>query len=338
MQIIQTNHSLKQLNTFGFDVKAKYYAAPTSEDEILEVLNDESVAGIPRFVLGGGSNVLFTGDYEGLIIHPQIKGIEKIDEDENFVWLCAGAGVCWDIFVAYCVKNNWGGIENLSYIPGDVGAAPVQNIGAYGVEAKSTIDEVYGVYIENGEPFCLNNAECEFGYRDSVFKQELKNKVIITEVTFKLRKKPVYVTHYGNIEEELTKNFAKVNIQNIRKAVISIRQRKLPDPKVLPNAGSFFKNPVVPVAVAESLKKAYENMPLFPSDKKTAKLAAGWLIEQCGWKGKRVGNVGVHEHQALVLVNYGDAEAAELKKLATDIQQSVKEKFNIDIEPEVNYV
>lgn len=338
MHTIQSNHSLKQLNTFGIDVKAKYYVAPTSEDEILSVLNDESLKNEPRFILGGGSNVLFTGDFDGLIIHPQIKGIEKIDEDENHVWLLAGAGVVWDVFVAYCVKNNWGGVENLSLIPGNVGAAPVQNIGAYGVEAKLTIDEVYGLYLENGEPFCLNNAECEFGYRDSVFKDELKNKVIITEVSFKLEKKPKYVTHYGNIEEELTRNYSKVNIQNIRKAIITIREKKLPNPKTLPNAGSFFKNPMVPLSVAEELKKKYEYMPLFPVDKKNAKLAAGWLIEQCGWKGKRVGNVGVHEHQALVLVNYGDASAAELTQLAVDIQKSVKEKFNIDIEPEVNLV
>ncbi|MDR1054993.1 MAG: UDP-N-acetylmuramate dehydrogenase [Prevotellaceae bacterium] len=338
MLTIQTNYSLKQLNTFNIDVKAKYYAAPTSEDEILEILNDESLVGVPRFILGGGSNVLFTGDFDGIVIHPQIKGIEKIDEDENHIWLCAGAGVVWDIFVSYCVKNNWGGVENLSFIPGNVGAAPVQNIGAYGVEAKSTIDEVYGIYLENGEPFCLNNAECEFGYRDSVFKEELKGKAIITEVTFKLNKKPVYITHYGNVEEELTKNYSKVNVQNIRKAIITIRERKLPDPGKLPNAGSFFKNPIVPVEFAENLKQKYENMPLFASDKKHAKLAAGWLIEQCGWKGKRIANVGVHEHQALVLINYGGAEASELTKLAADIQQSVKEKFYVEVESEVNYV
>ena len=338
MLTIQTNQSLKSLNTFGIEVNAKYYVTPANEDEILEILNNESMADVPRFILGGGSNVLFTKDYDGIVIHPQIKGIEKIDEDETHVWLCVGSGVVWDVFVAYCVKNNWGGIENLSFIPGNVGAAPVQNIGAYGVEAKSVIDEVYGLYLEDGEPFCLNNAECEFGYRDSVFKNELKGKAIITEVTFKLTKRPIYVTHYGNIEEELTRNYSKVNIQNIRKAIITIRERKLPDPAKLPNAGSFFKNPVVSLSLAEELKKEYDNMPFFPIDKANAKLAAAWLIEKCGWKGKHIGKVGVHEHQALVLVNYDGGNASELTQLATDVQQSVKEKFGVTIEPEVIFV
>lgn len=338
MPTIHKNYSLKSLNSFGLDVQAAQYIQLTNVEEVQQTLADKSKLIEPLLVLGGGYNLLFTDDFTGTVLHPLMGGIEKTDETADYVQLRVGAGVHWDDFVAHCVTNGWGGVENLSLIPGNVGACPVQNIGAYGVEVKDTICLVEGVYIDTATLFRFTNAECGFGYRNSIFKQSLKGNVLITYVSFRLSKQPTFVTHYGNIEEEL-KRHGEVSLATIRKTIVEIRESKLPDPHVLGNAGSFFKNPMVSKAKADALKATYADMPTYPTaDANEVKLAAGWLIERCGWKGKRIGNVGVHEHQALVLVNYGGAKAQELVKLSNAIQQSVKQTFDVDIEPEVNFI
>ncbi len=338
---IKTDYSLKSLNTFGLDVKTTCYInVPTTEDA-LDILKSKTKKSYkkPLLVLGGGSNLLFQNDFTGTVIHPTMQGIEVSGETKEDVYLRAGAGVSWDDFVAYCVENGWGGVENLSHIPGNVGASPVQNIGAYGVEAKDSIISVRGIYLDRHETFTFDNPSCCFGYRNSIFKHELKGKVLITHVSFRLSKKPAFITHYGNVHDELISSFGgEVNLVNIRKAIISIRQQKLPEPEVLGSAGSFFKNPTVPKAKADFLKKEFPNIPCYPTTNGEVKLAAGWLIEQCGWKGKRVGNVGVYPQQALVLVNYGDAKGSEIVELSKEIQQSVKQKFAVTLEPEVNII
>ncbi len=334
---LHPDYPLKNFNTFGFDVKTRYFAAPETSDEVLDIFSEPSLRALPRLILGGGSNVLFRGDFDGLIVRPQIQSIEIISENEESVYVRAGAGIEWDTFVAYCVTQNWSGIENLSLIPGTVGAAPVQNIGAYGVEAKDCIHQVEAIAIEQLRFLSFYNQDCEFGYRDSVFKREWKNNIVITHVTFRLRKQVQLSTHYADVEEEL-KKYPEVNLQTVREAIIAIRRRKLPDPAELGNAGSFFKNPVVPAALAERIKQHYPDVKTYPADNNIVKLPAGWLIEQCGWKGKRVGNVGVHANQALVLVNYGDGNGQEVLRLASAIQQSVREQFSVELEMEVNVV
>lgn len=331
--MITENKPLKNLNTFGFDAVARYYAAPESVTELKKVLGEYKKMNLPLFILGGGSNVLFSNNFEGLVIHPQIQGIELIEEDPEYIWVKVGAGVVWDSFVEYVVNKNWGGVENLSLIPGNVGASPVQNVGAYGMEAKDTIESVDGIYIDNLTSFKFSNKECKFGYRNSVFKNELKQKTIVTYVTFRLNKYPKFKLEYGNIKDELT-NHSEINLENIRKAVINIRESKLPDPKFLGNAGSFFKNPVVEESVAQKLLEEYPLMPTYASNN-GVKIPAGWLIEKSGLKGYRMGDVGVHEKQALVLVNYGRGYAEEILRLSDYIKETVFNKFNIRIEPEV---
>ncbi|MDD2197647.1 MAG: UDP-N-acetylmuramate dehydrogenase [Bacteroidales bacterium] len=337
MYSIFHNYCLKSLNTFGIDAKADHFIEAKSVADLKEAIKWIKDNQFQWFVLGGGSNVLFKGDYKGVVVKPAILGIDDVYEDEQYVSLKVGAGVDWDNLVEYAVNRGLGGIENLSLIPGSVGASPIQNIGAYGVEAKDTIERVEGIYIDTLKSFMLANDGCQFGYRDSIFKNELKGKVVVTHVIFRLSKTPKYAIHYGNLEEEL-KQFGQLNIANIRKAVIAIRNSKLPDPKELGNAGSFFKNPVVDITLVEDLQKKFDKVPYYPVSNELVKLPAGWLIEQCGWKGKRIGKVGVHKMQALVLVNYEGCSGDDVIYLAHSIRESVMEKFNVTLEMEVNII
>ena len=334
---VLNNYSLKNLNTFGLDIRAKSYCKITSEEELASLLHGYRDTQEEKFVLGGGSNILFTHDLEALCIHNGIKGITKIKEDENFAWIKSAGGEVWHELVMYCVANNLGGIENLSLIPGCSGAAPIQNIGAYGVELKETFVELEAIHLATGEKRIFSHQDCSFGYRDSVFKREYKNQFIITSIMLKLNKQPKFNTTYGAIEQELkAMNVSTLSIQNISQAVINIRRSKLPDPAEIGNCGSFFKNPEVPEHKYLELKKSYADIVGYPTTPGKVKLAAGWLIEQCGWKGKRIGNVGMHARQALVLVNYGNATGEELFSHAQKVQRSVKEKFDVLLEMEVN--
>ena len=327
--------SLKQLNTFNIEAFAKEYQTYTQEEELLQILERVDFSGNKYFVLGGGSNVLFTKDFDGIILHPQNKGIEVVESTSDDVLVKVGAGEEWDDFVGWAVSRSLYGVENLSLIPGSVGAAPIQNIGAYGMEACQTIDSVRAVELHTGQVQMFQNAECNFGYRSSVFKKSLKGKYVIVEVFFRLKKYQALQTAYGNIQAEL-ENYQKVNLKTLRKAIVDIRERKLPDTNELGNAGSFFKNPVVEKGIAEKLHMEYKGMPAYPVDETNTKLAAGWLIEQAGWKGKSHGRAGVHQNQALVLVNKGGATGQEVLDLANSIQASVMEKFGVVLEAEVN--
>jgi len=335
MFVIKKDISLKPYNTFGIDITAKYYAKANTVEKILYAINFASYNKLPIFVLGGGSNILFTKNFEGVVINPAIQGVQLQSDEENSIVFRVGAGVIWDKLVDFAIQNSLGGIENLSHIPGLVGASPIQNIGAYGVEAKDTIVKVEAIDISSRKLVEFNNSECRFGYRDSIFKQELKGKVIVTYVWFRLLKNPNFVLNYGNLAEEVQK-FGEVTLQNVRNAVISIRKSKLPDPAELGNAGSFFKNPVVDADKYNSLKSEYPDLNGFQVSDDFYKVPAGWLIEKAGWKGKRIGNCGVHHKQALVLVNYGGATGNEILGLASSIQQSVRERFGIELEREVN--
>jgi UDP-N-acetylmuramate dehydrogenase len=333
---IKKEYSLKSQNTFGLDVSSRFFVEASTIDKISFSLNYASYYNLPILILGGGSNILFTKNYDGLIIRPTIQGIEVAEDTPENITIKVGAGVNWDWLVDWCVARGYGGLENLSLIPGNVGASPIQNIGAYGVEVKDTIVKVDGLNIFTKKLVSLSNAECLFEYRSSIFKNELKHKIVITHVFFKLSKNPTLVTHYGNLEDEI--GGAEKTVKTIRDAVISIRKKKLPDPKELGNAGSFFKNPEITTQTFEELKKRYETAPSFPISDKIVKIPAGWLIEQCGWKGKQVGNCGAHKDQALVLVNYGNATGNEILDLAKQIQRSVDDQFGISLEMEVNVV
>ncbi len=334
---IKENFTLKKYNTLGIDVKTLYFAEYSSVIELIDFLNLHPKQDLPLIILGGGSNVLFTKDFEGYVLRPNIKGIEIIDDSDDFVKIRVGAGEDWDVLVDYCVDKNWGGIENLSLIPGNVGTCPIQNIGAYGVEVKDVITEVETLEIDSLKVFSFKNEECQFAYRDSIFKHKLKGKHIINYVTFQLNKQPVFKLDYGNLKEELGK-CNEINLKNIRQAVINIRESKLPKPEDIGNAGSFFKNPVVQNHKADELKKYYPEMPTYIQGNDLIKIPAGWLIEKSGWKGKSIGRAGVHNKQALVIVNNGGATGQEILYLAQEIQKSVKEKFGIDLEMEVNIV
>src|SRR3989338_4947780 len=334
--IIHENVSLKSYNTFQVDVCARYFASIDSVQKLQLLLADTQFQSSHQLIVGGGSNILFTQDFNGLVIHNQIMGVEIINENEDHVYLKIGAGENWHQLVLYCIKNNYAGIQNLSLIPGTVGASHIQNIGAYGVEIKDTLESVEAIDIKNNALTIFTNAECQLGYRDSIFKNVLKNKYVITRVILKLNKKPVFHLDYGAIKEKLHNK--KISIQSISDAIIQIRQEKLPDPKKLPNAGSFFKNPMISETQFLNLQKQYPKMPYFKEKNACVKIPAAWLIEQCGFKGKRLGDVGVHANQALVLVNYGNGTGAEIKKLSEDIQESVKEKFGIELMTEVNIV
>ena len=332
------NCSLLPYNTFGMDVKASRFVEYASVEELRDLWNAEREAVARALHIGGGSNLLFASDYEGLILHSAIKGYTVVKETEEEVEVRVGAGEVWDDFVAYTVANGWYGAENLSLIPGEVGASAVQNIGAYGVEAKDLIVSVDTFGLETGEERRFMREECRYAYRESVFKQELKGKYAVTFVTYRLKKHPVFHLEYGNIRAELEKQGCQVDLENVRRIIIAIRQAKLPDPKVLGNAGSFFMNPVVPKMQFEALLAQYPDMPHYPVDDAHVKIPAGWMIDRCGWKGKRVGHAGVHEKQALVLVNCGGATGKEVMHLAEEIVASVRERFGVTIRPEVNYI
>ena len=336
---IQQNISLKAYNTFSIDVKAKEFVVINSMDELCILCAAFNLTDRKILVLGGGSNLLLTKDFDGMVIKMSLKGIEMVGENEDYVWVKCMAGEVWHEFVMYSIAHNLGGLENLSLIPGCVGAAPMQNIGAYGVEIKDTFDSLEAVEIATGEVVSFNNKDCGFGYRESIFKQEAKGRYIIASVTFRLSKKPVFNVSYGAIQQTLAKNgITTPTVKAVSDAVISIRKSKLPDPAVLGNAGSFFKNPEIPQADFNQLKSRYPDIVGYPASSGCIKVAAGWLIEQCGWKGKVVGNTGSHKDQALVLVNYGGATGSEIWQLALDIKNSVMDKFGITINPEVNIV
>ena len=333
---IQKNVDLKRLNTFGISVKAKNFVDIKNEEDLKEILSSPKFINQSKFVLGGGSNILLTKDIDDLTIKISIPGINIVDEDNSSVIIEAGAGVIWHTLVEYCVTKNYGGIENLSLIPGIVGAAPIQNIGAYGQELKDVFFSLNGIHLAGGGEESFYNKDCKFGYRDSIFKRELKNKFVVSSVKIKLYKNPEINLSYGLLRNEIDKlNLSSVTISDVSRVVCSIRKSKLPDPQFIGNAGSFFKNPEVDLDTFDILKVKFPDIIGYNLESRV-KLAAGWLIEKCGWKGKRIGNTGVHEKQALVLVNYGNATGIEIQKLAEVIKDSVKEKFAVDLEQEVN--
>ena len=336
---IQQNISLKEFNTFGIDAKAREFVVINTVEELCIFCAAFNLSDRNILVLGGGSNVLLTGNFDGMVIKMNLKGIEMVSENDNHVWIKAMAGEVWHEFVLYCIEKGLGGVENLSLIPGCVGAAPMQNIGAYGVEIKDTFDSLEAVEIASGDMVKFSNSDCKFGYRESIFKQEAKGKYIISSVTFKLSKHPLCNVSYGAIQQVLAEiKLTTPTVKEVSDAVISIRQSKLPNPKVLGNAGSFFKNPEIPAEQYNALKAEHPSIVGYPASSGNIKVAAGWLIEQAGWRGKVVGNVGSHKDQALVLVNYGGASGNEIWQLAMDIQASVLQKFGVTITPEVNVI
>ena len=337
--IIQKDIQLKPFNTFGIEATAKYFIDVSSIEQLQEILQNPDYQSTERLILGGGSNMLLTKDFEGLVIKIAIKGFEVVNENEDNIWLKVGAGVVWHDLVLQCVNQNYAGMENLSLIPGTVGAAPMQNIGAYGIEIKEVFEELQALEIATGEIKNFDKAMCNFGYRESIFKHEAKGKYIILNVTFKLNKRPTFHIEYGAIKDTLAEmNISEMSIKSISDAVIHIRQSKLPNPAEIGNAGSFFKNPEIPNSQFETLKAQFPTIPSYPVSDTTTKVPAGWLIEQAGWKGQRFGNVGVHAKQALVLVNYGGGKGEEIKDLSQKIQASVKEKFEIQLSVEVNFI
>lgn len=329
------DYNLLSNNTFGMDVKAKRYVEYDSEEELQTIIPslEDNVLHI-----GGGSNLLFTGDFGGTVLHSAIRGIEVVEdmEEKDEVLVRVGAGVVWDDFVAWAVSRGWGGVENLSLIPGEVGASAVQNIGAYGVEAKDVIVLVEAVELCSGQKRCLGTAECDYAYRQSIFKKQLKGMYAITHVTYRLRKTPVLKLDYGNLKSVLSVR-GDVTVADVRQAIIDIRNAKLPDPKVLGNAGSFFMNPVVSREQFQSIQKDYPHMPFYEAEG-GVKIPAGWLIDQCGWKGKSLGRAGVHDKQALVLVNLGGATSADILALCDAVCADVHSRFGISLHPEVNIV
>jgi len=334
---IQENISLRFYNTFGIDVRARYFSRFKNSDELEELKVNDSR--LPTIILGGGSNILFTKDFDGIVLKNEIKGIAELHEDSEYVYVKAGAGENWHQFVLHCIQRNWAGIENLSLIPGNVGASPMQNIGAYGVEIDDVFWDLEAYHIQERKIVTFTRSDCEFGYRESVFKKKFKDQFVILNVTYQLRKKPRFNTSYGAIEQELDRMGVKdLSIKTISDAVINIRSSKLPNPKELGNAGSFFKNPTIAAADFESLKLQFENIVGHTNADGSVKLAAAWLIEQCGWKGFRKGDAGCHAKQALVLVNYGNATGKEIYQLSEEILQSVKEKFGVTLEREVNVI
>lgn len=331
----QKDFSLLHHNTFGIDVTADRFIEYDTLSELRQLIVDKQFAE-PFLHIGGGSNLLFLSNYKGTILHSRIQTIEKVNETADAVWMKVGSGVVWDDFVAYCVKNCWYGTENLSIIPGEVGASAVQNIGAYGVEVKDLITEVHTINLQ-GEERVFTNEECGFTYRYSIFKEPENKGVIVTHVCFKLSKVEGYTLDYGTVRKDL-EAYPMVTLEAIREIIIRIRDSKLPDPKVLGNAGSFFMNPIVPKATFEELQHTYPTMPHYVINKDRIKIPAGWLIEQSGWKGKALGTAAVHDKQALVLVNKGGATGADIVALSDAVRLAVKEKFGIDIFPEVKTV
>lgn len=333
---IEEYKSLKNYNTFGIDCNGRYFVSVETVTELKQVLSEKPSEEL--FILGGGSNMLLTGDLNAFVLHINLKGIEIISETETEVFVKAMAGENWHGFVQYCIANDFGGLENLSLIPGNVGTAPIQNIGAYGVELKDTFESCNTLEIGTLKERKFAKDKCDFGYRNSIFKNEAKGKYIITSVTFRLTKKNHKTSiSYGDIQKNLTeKNIENPTIKDISEAVIAIRQSKLPDPKVLGNSGSFFKNPVIDSEAFQEFRRKFPEAPFYEVSPTEFKIPAGWLIENAGFKGKRFGDAGVHKNQALVLVNYGNATGKEIWQLAMQIQKKVKEMSGIFIEPEVN--
>ncbi|HKK45913.1 MAG TPA: UDP-N-acetylmuramate dehydrogenase [Balneolaceae bacterium] len=337
VELVQTDVDLQPFNTLNISARARKFASVESVAELKELLTDFDSES--PLVLGGGSNILFSDDFEGLVLHMAIGGKEIIKETKEHIWLKVGAGENWHQTVRYCVNRRWGGIENLSLIPGTMGAAPIQNIGAYGVELKEVFEWLQAVNIETAEEERFEKQDCRFGYRESIFKNELKGKYIITNVVLRLSKYPRLNTSYGAIKTELeAREIKDPDIRDISDIVIDIRNSKLPNPETLGNVGSFFKNPIVDKKVYERIKETHPGTPGYPMKNHEVKIPAGWLIEQAGWKGKVVGNVGTYKQQALVIVNYGGATGREILQLASDIRKSVEEQFGIELVPEVNIV
>lgn len=336
---IQEQISLKPYNTFGIDASAKYFARFSSQAELAELLSDEIIKKNNKLILGGGSNLLLTRNYNGVVLKNEILGFSKVTQDENNYYVKSNAGEVWHDFVMHCIENGYAGIENLALIPGCVGASPMQNIGAYGVETKDVFHSLDAMNIHDGSVRTFHLDECDFGYRESIFKRREKDNWVILSVTFKLNIRPVLNTSYGAIDEELDRmQLDKITIKDIAKAVINIRTAKLPDPAKIGNAGSFFKNPVVPIGVFQAIQLHHNNAPCYPLNEREVKIPAGWLIEQSGWKGKNLGRYGVHVNQALVLVNYGGATGKEIYDLSTSIIEDIKTKFGIELEREVNII
>ena len=336
--LVETHKSLKHYNTFGIDCKAHYYVSVTSVSQLIAVLSDKKYES--HFILGGGSNMLLTKDINALVIHLNLKGIKALSETEDFVTIEAMAGENWHEFVLYCIEKGFGGLENLSLIPGNTGTTPIQNIGAYGVELKDTFESCKAIEIESKTEVQFSGKACKFGYRTSVFKSDLKGKYVITSVVFKLTKtNHKKSTSYGAIQQQLSeKNIKEPTLKNISDAVIAIRKSKLPDPKKIGNSGSFFKNPVIDRETFYSFQLKFPKAPFYEVSQTEFKIPAGWLIEEAGFKGRRFGDAGVHKNQALVLVNYGNANGKEILELAERIQKKVKELFGICLEPEVNII
>ena len=336
---IQQNYFLKRYNTFGLNVYTKYFAEFNSMEELKELLGiNKNIS--PKMILGGGSNILFTRNYDGIILKNNIAEIEVINEDQDFVYVKVGAGVNWHWFVMYCVNNNYFGVENLSLIPGNIGASPMQNIGAYGVEIKDVFYQLEAFHLHEKSIQKFSSNDCGFGYRESIFKKKFKDQFAILNVTYCLKKNPVYNISYGAVEEELQKmNVEKLSLKSISDAVIHIRTSRLPDPKIIGNAGSFFKNPVITKHEFQEIQKQQQlKIPFYKMDEDHFKIPAGWLIEQCGWKGYRNGDAGCYDKQALVVVNYGNASGKEIFELSVQIQSSIIQKFGITLETEVNII
>jgi UDP-N-acetylmuramate dehydrogenase len=354
---IHENFSLKSYNTFGIDANARFFSIFSSTEQLSELIayHEQLTTQKSRLtthdsrltplILGGGSNILLKKDFDGLVLKNEVKGIEKINEDSEYVYVRVGAGENWHQFVLFCIKNNWAGVENLSLIPGNVGATPMQNIGAYGVEIKEVFHELKAFHLHEKSNYTFGLNDCQFGYRDSIFKNKYKDQFVITDVTYRLNKIPAYHTSYGAVAQELEKmRVTELSIAAISQAVINIRSSKLPDPAVIGNAGSFFKNPSISKEQFEKLTSEFPNIVGYKNDDGTIKLAAGWLIEQCGpnnrtsWKGYRKGDAGCHQKQALVLVNYGHASGKEIYDLSEEILESVRKKFGVNLEREVNII
>ncbi len=333
--MFKKNYSLKSVNTFGINVKSKQFSSFKSKKDLKNIL---SSAQSPLLILGGGSNILLTQDFEGTVLKNEIEGIEIVKETEEHSWVRVGGGITWHDFVMWSIDQELSGIENLSLIPGSTGAAPMQNIGAYGVEIESVFSELEAIEIENLETKIFDKKACAFGYRYSVFKGSLKGKYIIISVTFKLNKKHTFKTSYGAINQELKKMQKEASLRSISQAVINIRQSKLPDPKEIGNSGSFFKNPVIETSLFKELQKKYPNIVGYTVSESQTKVAAGWMIDQAGWKGFKKGDAGVHKNQALVLVNYDQASGKEILQLAKEIQKSIQSTFGIALEMEVNII
>jgi UDP-N-acetylmuramate dehydrogenase len=334
---IENNISLKPYNTFGIDAVSRYFIRISSAGVLEELTSAYPDAAEKSLILGGGSNLLFTSNWDGWILKNECQGIAHLSEDDDYYYVKAAGGENWHQFVQYCIEHNYCGVENLSLIPGSVGASPIQNIGAYGVELKDVFYELQAWHLFDQTLITLKAADCAFGYRDSIFKNSLKGKLFILNVTFRLRKRPVFHTQYGAIQAELDKmGVQELSIQAVSAAIIRIRSSKLPDPAVTGNAGSFFKNPTIPVPQFEKLKNQFPDIPGYAGADTLVKLPAGWLIEQCGWKGFRKGDAGCYDKQALVLVNYGQAGGDEIFGLSEEIIQSVQNRFGITLEREVN--